>query len=157
MLKKRTKIIILVAMVVLLGVTGYLNIALNNRVVDAGANTITSYNYFDSYRTDRALEREEMIAEYDAILASADSSEEAKLNAENAKQALIEKMEADLALEYSIKALGYADAVVTTSTNYINVIVKSGEMTVTQANQVQKLVYDSTDYDYNQIKVIPVE
>ena len=157
MLKKRTKIIILVAMVVLLGVTGYLNIALNNRVVDAGANTITSYNYFDSYRTDRALEREEMIAEYDAILASADSSEEAKLNAENAKQALIEKMEADLALEYSIKALGYADAVVTTSTNYINVIVKSGEMTVTQANQIQKLVYDSTDYNYNQIKGIPVE
>ena len=98
-----------------------------------------------------------MIAEYNAILASADSSEEAKLNAENAKQALIEKMEADLALEYSIKALGYADAVVTTSTNYINVIVKSGEMTVTQANQIQKLVYDSTDYNYNQIKVIPVE
>ena len=32
MLKKRTKVIILVAMVALLGVTGYLNIALNNNV-----------------------------------------------------------------------------------------------------------------------------
>ena len=95
MLKKRTKIIILVAMVVLLGVTGYLNIALNNRVVDAGGNAITSYNYFDSYRTDRAVAREEMIAEYDAILASADSSEEAKKDAENAKIELVAKMEQD--------------------------------------------------------------
>jgi len=33
MLKKKTKVFILVAMVLLLGVTGYLNIALNNRVI----------------------------------------------------------------------------------------------------------------------------
>ena len=157
MLKKRTKIIILVAMVVLLGVTGYLNIALNNRVVDAGGNAITSYNYFDSYRTDRAVAREEMIAEYDAILASADSSEETKKDAENAKLELVAKMEQDLALEYSIKGLGYEDAVVTTSTNYINVIVKSGEMTTTQVAQIQQLIIDQTDYIFNQIKVIPVE
>ena len=157
MLKKRTKIIILVAMVVLLGVTGYLNIALNNRVVDAGGSNITSYNYFDSYRTDRAATREEMLATYDAMVASADTTEEGKREAEAAKLALMEQMESDLALEYSIKSLGYQDAIVTTSTNYINVIVKSGELTFEQANQILKLIKDSTDYTSNMVKVIPVE
>ena len=157
MLKKRTIIIILVAMVVLLGVTGYLNIALNNSVVDAGGSNITAYNYFDSYRTDRAATREEMIATYDAIISSADSSEEAKQEAENAKIALTAQMEQDLALEYSIKSLGYSDAIVTTSTNYINVIVKSGELTTTQVSQIMQLVLDQTDYTFNTIKVIPAE
>ncbi len=157
MLKKRTKIIILVAMVLLLGVTGYLNIALNNSVVNTSGSAITSYNYFDSYRTDRAATREEMIATYDAIITSADSSEQAIQEAETAKLALVKQMEEDLALEYSIKSLGYSDAIVTTSTNYINVIVKSGEMTSAQVSQILKLITDQTDYKYNTVKVIPVE
>ena len=48
MLKKKTKIIILVAMVLLLGVTGYLNIALNNRVTSTSTSAVTSANYFST-------------------------------------------------------------------------------------------------------------
>ena len=156
MLKKKTKIIILVAMVLLLGVTGYLNIALNNNVVDAGGNVISSYNYFDSYRTDRAATREQEIALYEAIIASADSTETEIANAKQGKQNIINQLEKDLALEYSIKGLGYEDAIVTTSNSYINVIVKSAELNSTQVNQIVKLVTDNTEYSFNTIKVIPV-
>ena len=157
MLKKRTKIIILVAMVLLLGVTGYLNIALNNRVVDAGANNVSAYNYFDSYRSERAAERDKELAILDAIIASAESSEEAITNAQSAKLAVTKQMEQDLALEFSIKGLGYSDAIVTTSNSYINVIVKASEMTEIQANQILKLVVDGSTYDIKNIKIIPIE
>ena len=156
MLKKRTKIIILASMVLLLGVTGYLNIALNNRVVDAGTSNITAYNYFDSYRSDRASTREEMIASYEAIINSENSSEEDIENAKQAKLSLVEKMEEDLALEYSIKSLGYQDAIVTSSTNYINIIVKSAELTENQVSQIVAMITDQTDYNFNTIKVIPI-
>ena len=70
MLKKRTKIIILVAMVLLLGVTGYLNIALNNNVTTTTSNAITSANYFDTYRMDRQTNRDQALLYYDAIINS---------------------------------------------------------------------------------------
>ena len=41
-MKKRTKIIILSAMVLLLGLTAYLNVVLNNSVSDPGAPTTTT-------------------------------------------------------------------------------------------------------------------
>ena len=49
-MKKKTKIIILSAMVLLLGVTGYLNIALNSKVTQTQSNAVTSANYFTTYR-----------------------------------------------------------------------------------------------------------
>ena len=64
MLKKRTKILILVAMVALLGVTGYLNIALNNNVVTEASANVTNANYFDTYRTDRQSTRDQELLYY---------------------------------------------------------------------------------------------
>ena len=57
-MKKRTKIIILSLMIVLLGVTGYLNIVLNNSVKNVNANTTTA-SYFTSYRNDRSSTRDQ--------------------------------------------------------------------------------------------------
>ena len=48
MLKKKTKVIILIAMVMLLGVTGYLNIALNDNITQTSTNIITTANYFST-------------------------------------------------------------------------------------------------------------
>ena len=59
MLKKKTKIFILIAMVLLLGVTGYLNVALNNNATTPTSGAITTANYFDTYRTDRQSTRDQ--------------------------------------------------------------------------------------------------
>ena len=158
MLKKRTKIIILVAMVLLLGVTGYLNIALNNRVVDAGSNTTVAMNYFDSYRADRNSTREQELLIYDSIIADAASTAEEVADAKAKKQTLVAQMEQELALEYSIKGLGYADAIVTSTDNSINVFVSatSEELGYNEVMKILNLVKDQTDYTNQNLKVIPV-
>ncbi|MDD2445664.1 MAG: SpoIIIAH-like family protein [Clostridia bacterium] len=156
MLKKRTKVIILTAMVLLLGITGYLNITLNNTVIDAGAN-VTAYNYFDSYRKDRDNIRDQAISYYEAIIASNNYTSEKKALAETKQLALIGEMDSDLSLEYLIKGLGFADVIVTTSTNYINVIIKSEKLTETEVARVVAVVTEQTDYKLANIKIIPVK
>ncbi|MBP3389814.1 MAG: SpoIIIAH-like family protein [Clostridia bacterium] len=158
MLKKKTKIIILSAMVLLLGITGYLNITLNNQTISTGANqtTTSTYNYFDSYRTDRSATRDQEILYYTAIMQDESSSADDKAKAQEKKLALISEMENELALEYLIKGLGFSDAIVTTSSNYINVIVKSSELNSSEVAKIVSVVTENTDFTLSAIKVIPV-
>ena len=158
MLKKKTKIIILSAMVLLLGITGYLNITLNNQTISTGANqtTTSTYNYFDSYRTDRSATRDQEILYYTAIMQDDNSTADDKAKAQEKKLALISEMENELALEYLIKGLGFSDAIVTTSSNYINVIVKSSELNSKDVAKIVSVVTEQTDYQLSAIKVIPV-
>ena len=145
-------------MVLLLGVTGYLNITLNNQTISTSTSTTTqsSYNYFDSYRTDRSATRDQEILYYTAIIEDENTTEEAQKAAEEKKLALISEMENELALEYLIKGLGFSDAIVTTSSNYINVIVKSSELTSSEVAKIVTVVTEQTDYSLSAIKVIPV-
>ena len=158
MLKKKTKIIILSAMVLLLGITGYLNITLNNQTISTGANqtTTSTYNYFDSYRTDRSATRDQEILYYTAIMQDESSSADDKAKAQEKKLALISEMENELALEYLIQGLGFSDAIVTTSSNYINVIVKSSELNSSEVAKIVSVVTENTDFTLSAIKVIPV-
>ena len=77
MLTKKKKIIVLSVMLVLLVVTGYLNVVLNNGTLPVGGN-INTGNFFATYRTDRQATRAQEISYYDAIIASESSSAEAK-------------------------------------------------------------------------------
>ena len=70
-MKKRTKIIILSVMVLLLGVTGYLNVMLNSSIKNGTTTTTTTTttaSYFASYRQDRESNRERELAYYQAIV-----------------------------------------------------------------------------------------
>ena len=58
-MKKRTKILILVAMVLLLGVTGYLNIVLNSATNETEPTVTTTASYFETYRSDRETTRDQ--------------------------------------------------------------------------------------------------
>ena len=105
-MKKRTKIIIITAMVLLLGVTCFLNVMLNNSVSRNNDNTTTTSSYFQTYRSDRESTRDQEMLYYDAIIASESSSAEAIASAEEAKLSLIELMEQELVVEGLIKAKG---------------------------------------------------
>ena len=158
MLKKRTKIFILVAMVLLLGVTGYLNIALNNNVTtQTNANTVTQANYFDTYRDDRQSTRDQELLYYDAIINSESSSKEAIANAEAKKLEIVETMESELVMEGLIKAKGFEDVIVTNSANNINVIVKCASLESSQVAQIVEIVKQQTSKSIDNIKIIPVE
>ena len=157
MVNKRKKIIILSVMVVLLVVTGFLNITLNNATTVPTASTTTTENFFSTYRTDRNSTRSQEVLYYDAILASASASTEAKQVAETKKKELIALMETELVIEGLIKSKGFEDAIVTMSTQNINVIVKDTALETSEVAQIVQVVQDSTGKDIDNIKIIPVE
>lgn len=157
-MSKRKKIVILATMFVLLVVTGYLNIVLNG-----GATTVTNSdnvvtgNFFTTYRTDRQSTRDEEMAYYDAIIASATASADAKATAELKKQELVASMETELVTEGLIKAKGFDDVIVTNSNSCVNVIVKSAALTSTEVAQIVSIVREQTNASLDNIKIIPVE
>ena len=159
MLSKKKRILILSCFVVLLVVTGVLNIVINNNVVEnvsAGYESANA-NFFATYRADRQDTRSQEIVYLDAIIASANSSAEAKNSAETKKQELVAQMESELMLEGLIKAKGFEDAIVSTSSSNINVIIKSAELMSSEVAQIVEIIQGQTNYNLENIKIIPVE
>lgn len=159
MLKKKTKVIILVAMVLLLGVTGYLNIALNNSVTQTSTNVITTANYFATYREDRQATRDQELLYYDAIITNTSSSAEAIAEAEAKKLAIVAQMETELVMEGLIKAKGFEDCIVTNVNPNVKIVVKCAEATLTSSEvaQIVSIVKEQTNAGIDNIQITPVE
>ncbi len=162
MLTKKKKVIILVSMLVLLVITGFLNIMLNSATEDVALQTNTASDYssssfFSTCRTDRTNTRNESIAYYKEILNSEASSAEAKQNAEEQIKALAENMTMEVTMEGLIMAKGFNEALVNYSSTYINVIVKSAELTETEVAKIVEIIKSQVDRDIDYIKIIPVE
>jgi stage III sporulation protein AH len=157
-MSKKKKIIILATMFVLLVVTGYLNIVLNgSTTLQTSSENVVTGNFFTTYRTDRQSTRDEEMAYYDAIISSATTSSEAKASAEAKKAELVEKMDLELVTEGLIKAKGFEDVIVTSSSSCINVVVKSGELTSAEVAQIVAIVKEQANVELDNIKIIPVE
>ena len=159
-LSKKKKIIILSAMVALLLVTGYVNVALNSslssKVTETNASTTTA-SFYVTYRNEREATRTQEIQFYDSIIASASSSEEAKDEAEANKIALISQMEKELVTEGIIRGKGFEDAIVTTSSSNVNVFVKSSELNSVEVAQITSIVTEQLKVEIDKIIIIPSE
>ena len=158
MLGKKGKIFVLAGMIALLVVTGVLNIYLNKSAqkANAGTDTVTSADFFAAYRTDRTETRNQTIMYLDAIIKDEASSEEAVKKAEDDKLALTSAMDTELVLEGLIKAAGFDDAVVTSSTENVN-IIKSASLTSEQVAKVLEIVTAETGKTASNVRIIPVE
>ncbi|MEG1752015.1 MAG: SpoIIIAH-like family protein [Clostridia bacterium] len=156
MLKKKTKIIILCGMIALLGLTAYLNIALNNRVVDVNANQVVYTSSFDEYRAQRQETREQLISLYDGIITSDAYSKEEIQSAKELKNELIERIKYENVTEGIIKSKGFKDATVSFSKEKCIVALKSekalDQAQIAQVNQIVKL---QTGYSAKNIIIIP--
>ncbi len=158
MVAKKKKIIVLSVMMGLLVLTGFLNITLNNNndVVNT-SGVVSTANFFTSYRADRDEARTQEKLYYTAILESASSSVEAKTSAEEALANIAAQIESELYLEGNIKAKGFDDVVVSMTENFVNVMVKSAELTEAQVAQIVQVVQEQTNKSIDNIKIIPVE
>lgn len=156
MLSKRKRIIVLSTMLVLLVITGYLNVTLNNNTLETGAGSTTG-SFFTTYRVDRQDTRNQEIAYYDAIIASDNASTEAKALAETNKADLITVMEMELVTEGLIKAKGFEDVIVTSTDTSANVIVKSTALEASQVAQIVEVIQTQTGLSIDNITIIPVE
>ena len=159
-LTKKKKIIILSAMVALLLVTGFVNVALNSSLsssaTETNATTVTA-NFYVTYRNEREATRSQEIQFYDSIIASASSSDSAKQEAESNKIALITQMEKELVTEGIIRGKGFDDAIVTSSSNNVNVFVKSKELTSVEVAQLTSIVTEQLNVEIDRIVIIPSE
>lgn len=153
-MKKRTKIIILSLMVVLLGVTGWLNIALNKSATETNTQVTTS-SYFATYRSDRQSTRDQEILYYDAIIDNGDPTDAAVISAKAAKLELISNMEKELAVEGLIKAQGFEDCVISLTGSKINVVVKASELSETEVAQISSIVTEQLNVALKNIVIIP--
>ena len=159
-LSKKKKIIILSAMVALLLVTGYVNVALNSSLSSSAQQTsatTTSANFYTNYRNERESTRTQEIQFYDSIIASTTSSDSAKEEAEANKLALITQMEKELVTEGIIRGKGFEDAIVTTSASNVNVFVKSAELTSVEVAQITSVVTEQLSVEIDRIIIIPSE
>ena len=138
---------------------GVLNIVLNLTADNAleVSGTDVYMDFFTSYRDYRAESREQTLLYYDELLASDNLSAQAREEAEAARLQLMEDMETETALEGIIKGLGFEDAIVTSTTENINVIVKCAELTGTQATQIKEVVMTETGSTALNIRIIPTE
>ena len=152
----KKKVLVLVAMVVLLVATGVLNWALNTNFSKEEIPTVTTVEtFFSGYRTDRTTTRQEEFLLLDAILSSENSSEEAKVAAENQKLEIALRVEDELVLEGLIKSKGFADAIVTMTSKNVNVVVNTEEITNAQATQILDIITSGTTYLATNVKIIP--
>lgn len=159
-MKKRTKIIILSAMVLLLGVTGYLNVVLNNSITNSGNqnDTTPTLSYFASYRNERESTRDQEMLYYDAIIASSTSSEAAVKAAEEGRLNLVKQMDKELVVEGLIKAKGFADCVVTISDQNVNAVVKAKQLNSSEVASVVSIIQNQLGIgSIENIKIIPIE
>lgn len=159
MVTKKKKIIVLSVMMGLLVLTGFLNITLNQGTGEAihTGGTVTSANFFTTYRADRDTAREQEKLYYTAILESASSTADAKTSAQESLANIASKIESELYLEGNIKAKGFDDVIVSMTDNFINVMVKATELTDAQVAQIVQVVQEQTSKSIDNIKIIPVE
>lgn len=159
-LSKKKKIIILSAMVALLLITGYVNVALNSSLTGGIAQTnatTTTANFYTNYRNEREATRTQEIQFYDSIIASATASDSAKEEAEANKLAIITQMEKELVTEGIIRGKGFEDAIVTTSSSNVNVFVKSPELSSIEVAQITSVVTEQLNVEIDKIIIIPSE
>lgn len=150
------KVIILCSMVALLVITGVLNFVLTRKLGDdAVSGQPTETTFFSAYRSDRETSRAEEFSYLDAIIASADSTDEIKATATAKKMELLSNIDCELVVENLIKAKGFQDAVVTMSTNNINVIIQQEELTSEQVAQILGVILSETDYTPSQVVIVP--
>jgi len=154
--KRKTKIFVLVVMVLLLGVTGYLNIVLNSTSNNVENTSTSAMSYFELYRSDRESTRDQELLYYQAIKDGATDEETAK-NAEMAINDLLARMETELIVENTIKGYGFTDCIVTTSTKNVNVIVEAESLSTSEVAKIVSVIQDELHTNIKNIKIIPVK
>lgn len=152
---KKSKIIVLAGMIALLVLTGVLNIVINKKAQSVSTDATASSDFFVTYRADRLATRNQSMLDLDEIIKT--GSEAAVKDAEAEKLALTSTMDNELKLEGLIKAVGFEDAVVISTSENVSVILKSGELTSDQVAKVLQIVTDETGKSAASVRIIPVE
>ena len=159
-IKNGKKMIVFVAMIALLFITGFVNLKLSKKVASTNTSeviTTSSASFFVTYRADRTETRNRELDILDAIIASPSSTSEAKATASEKRINLLSTMEKELVLEGLIKSAGFEDAVVTTTTENYNIIVKNpSELVSSDVAKILNIITSETKCKASNVKVMSI-
>lgn len=153
------KIIAMTSLVLLLAVTAVLNFVLANTNVDKNTSgTVTTANYFTTYREERTSTRSEELLQLDSVIALYNVGDEKYEEATEMKMSIVSAMEKELVLENMIKSLGFTDAVVSVSQDMdnVNVFINSSELTYDTALSIYNMMKKETGIVSGNVIIMPV-
>lgn len=155
---KKKKIIVMSSLVFLLALTAVLNVLLARNGAAAGEDTVTTANYFATYRSERTTARSEELLQLDSIIALYDETSEEYAEAVAMKMDIVTAMEQELQLETMIKSLGFSDAVVSigVESENVNVFINSDELTMDTALSIYDMLRNEAGVAAGNIIIMPV-
>lgn len=165
MFKISRKAMVISLMVVLLFVTGLLNlkyISSDENVEDVNPENVLegeveTANFFTTYKSERMSNREEEMTYLDSVIANASTDTETINEAQQMKMEIIANMELESTLEGLLVAKGFDDAIVTFGSTSVNIVVKDKELTQAKVAQILDIVTTETQYTAGEVKVIQAE
>lgn len=158
-MSNRKKIIVMSGLVLLLAVTAVFNFVLAGTTESsAGAGSVTTANYFTTYRTERTTTRNEELVQLDSVISLYEAGSEKYEEATEMKLEIVTIMEQELVIETMIKSLGFSDCVVSlsASSDNVNVFINSGELTYDTALQIYNMLKNETGIVAGNIIIMPV-
>ena len=153
-LTKKKKIFIICGMLVLLLVTGGLNLYLNSPAEDI-QTTSSHVSLLTSYRASKMETRNSMLEMYDSIIStSKDADQILETNAKISE--LAGRIETETVLEGMIMASGYEDVVVTNVDDSYTVMVKSNGLTADDVAKILGILVQETGVSATNVKISSV-
>ena len=154
-LTKKKKIFIICGMLILLVVTGGLNLYLNKPVEDLQTTTSSQMSLLSSYRASKMETRNSMLEMYDSIISTSKDAEQ--ILETNAKISdLAGRIETETVLEGMIMASGYEDVVVTNVDDSYTVMVKSNGLTSDDVAKILSILVKETGVSATNVKISSV-
>ena len=142
-------------MLVLLVVTGGLNLFLNRSDEVVQPTTSSQVSLLTSYRASKMETRNSMLEMYDSIISTSKDTEQ--IIETNAKiSELAGRMEAETVLEGMIMASGFEDVVVTNVDDSYTVMVKSNGLTSDDVAKILGILVKETGVSATNVKISSV-
>lgn len=165
MFKISRKAMVISLMVVLLLVTGLLNLKyISSDSENEETNPenvlegeVETANFFTTYKSERMSNREEEMTYLDSVIANASTDTQTINEAQQMKMEIIANMELESTLEGLLVAKGFDDAIVTFGSTSVNIVIKDQELTQAKVAQILDIVTTETQYTASEIKVIQAD
>lgn len=137
-----------------LGQTEYVDATLSGEALETAGEG--QGDYFSATRKERNDEREELKAELEEIIKTADNDETAK-NAVDKAASIAARQAAEKNIETLLKAKGFSDVLAVIGDNDINIIIKKDALNSSETVQIQDVASAQSGYGVDKIKILTVK
>lgn len=159
-MSKGKKIALIVSMVLVLVVAAVLNVTLLAGKNNTGTNgDVVQTSFFETSRLNKQTTRDYEINELNQIIAmEGDEYAEARQNALERKQKIVDAMETELLLETQLRALGFEDVLVTVNAamDNVSVIVDKDELSREDTVRIYNIIATEASVSPDFVKILSV-